>query len=281
LRNCMLVLGPRHQRDWHYDTIIIDEGQDIEQDLMSALVDLLRDIQTSRLYVFYDEAQRVDFDTQWQTPQLPDFRTVTLRINCRNTREIFDLMQYFHPAPQLNTITAKNSPVGAAPELISLPNHTLQLQTTESQEREQLESTYLLQLLDRLINGEKINPHHILIVTCRLKETPRQETKKAPPRKVSQFRRWQTDSTWHDKGIYARYMGEERAGENPISILSLGSTKGLESHVVILVELDGLPQEPTRRNKYLYLAISRCRHRLYILGVHEELNEFRATYTPS
>lgn len=74
--------------DWNYDHIIIDEGQDFDDEAINKLYDiaLLKD---GSFYVFYDKRQFV------QGKEFPDWLTnaecrLVLNINCRNTFQIAD-----------------------------------------------------------------------------------------------------------------------------------------------------------------------------------------------
>jgi hypothetical protein len=57
--------------------------------------------------------------------------------------------------------------------------------------------------------------------------------------------------------------------ENGIKVSSIASFKGLESDIVILVEIDGIQEY----NKLMYVAITRAKHNLYILSENDPIGQ--------
>lgn len=91
--------------DERFDAIVVDEGQDFHPGWLSALELCLRDEESGKLYVFFDNNQNVyaapSALARLQTPPFP------LTRNLRNTTQIFDLARSYY---------AGQSYVGAGPE---------------------------------------------------------------------------------------------------------------------------------------------------------------------
>ena len=132
-----------HIADGHvapYDAVIIDEGQDFTNEMWAIVKLLVAD--DSVFYVFYDPGQNV-----FHTPMnLPDFGmpSVTLSVNCRNTRRITEELSKYSP----ERIVSKTGMPEGAP-----------VRTLEGDCRENLGI-----LLDRLVNHHKIAPSAITII---------------------------------------------------------------------------------------------------------------------
>lgn len=74
---------------WKYDSVIVDEGQDLDENLLSALFTFTKEKQGC-FYVFYDRNQNI---LNRKTPrwiETAECRLV-LHNNCRNTKEVFDV----------------------------------------------------------------------------------------------------------------------------------------------------------------------------------------------
>ena len=72
-------LGPQ------YDALIVDEGQDLNDDWLEALVGTLKDPDKAHIWLFMDDNQRV-FDSNLKPPQ--GYMRFDLTVNCRNTQAI-------------------------------------------------------------------------------------------------------------------------------------------------------------------------------------------------
>jgi hypothetical protein len=73
---------------------------------------------------------------------------------------------------------------------------------------------------------------------------------------------WKSGAT---VGAFTLSWDLETTAKNQLRICSIYAFKGLESAVVILSELDKLPNDE-RRNPLLYVAISRARNHVIVLG---------------
>mgnify|MGYP003113650198 CR=1 FL=1 len=84
-----------------YDAIIVDEGQDFQDDWLTALRLCLRDPEAGAYYVFYDDNQRVYHSEGGWLANLPQSRYHLTR-NLRNTRAIHDSSRPWYASPRLS-----------------------------------------------------------------------------------------------------------------------------------------------------------------------------------
>lgn len=75
------------EESWHYNHVIIDEGQDLDDRLLNCLYDLTRKKQGC-FYVFYDRNQYIAGNRKPEWIENAECRLV-LHKNCRNTAEVF------------------------------------------------------------------------------------------------------------------------------------------------------------------------------------------------
>jgi hypothetical protein len=186
-----------------YDAIIVDEGQDFQENYWIALEALLKE--DAYLYIFFDNNQNLyggfeNFSGLISEPSFP------LNQNCRNTKAIHEVVAKFHNKPE-NLVCF--SPPGRDPEVI-----------TYKGEEDILRQ--LQKLLYRLVVEEHIHNEDIVILT------PRGEakTKLTPGIKLGSFT------------LTDRYPTHQ----SRIQATSIFKFKGLERKVVILTEIDGRTQ---------------------------------------
>jgi hypothetical protein len=153
-------------------------------------------------------------------------RPFPLTANLRNTRAIHELAMGYHCDRQ--GISCKG-PEGREPELIAVE---------PGKERHALRRVVV-----RLVREEGVPPEQIVVLT--------------PRRSSSAFREGD------DAGNNLRLTWGE-AGSDRLRIRNVYAYKGLEAPVVILVEPEGGPDE--NREHMLYVALSRARHHLIVLG---------------
>lgn|GEM_PF-1042060 len=243
-------LPSRANNMWQYDAIIVDEGQDFESALWAPLRSLRRDVKLSIFYVFYDEAQRIDFPKKWEHPfpqeNIPAF---PLSVNCRNAPAIYSLMQYFSPSPPSNFVLKQDTmQVAYCPVLYA----------NYDSKDEAIRQVLRLEL-QRLVDIERVLLKDILIITCRAKISDLANHQ-------SQFK------TWKAPDFYPIAPITKPLTASHIRYSTIRSSKGLESKVVVLMELDGMADEkPEKHHKLVYTAISRAKHHLLVLGTFDEL----------
>ncbi len=217
-----------------YDAIVVDEGQDLNSDWWLALEGCLREGKDSVFYVFHDTHQTLFSGGG----VLPDEMTeYPLEDNVRNTQAICDMLQehYRGDVP----ITARG-PAGRNVEKITY--------STEH-ELQQL----LGKVINKLLNIERLNPKDLVVLT------PRRIDHSALTRiKLS--------------GSLQLVLGEPAPKSREVQFATIDQFKGLEKAVVIVVELDdAMPTDEERRHALCYVAFSRPRHQLVLMGTEVTL----------
>lgn len=208
------------------DAIIIDEAQDFEDVWWVPISEMLKSEEDSILYVFFDDNQRI----YRQLSSIPiEGRPFYLDENCRNTRSIHRVLESYMVTE--DEIIC-NGPEGRQIEVVSLsrPGDAV---------------TQLSRTLHNLTMGG-VEVAEIVMLT------PASE-------KRSQ---WKSGAT---VGAFTLSWDLETSAKNTLRVCSIHAFKGLESAVVILSELNMLPNDE-RRNPLLYVAISRARNHVIVLG---------------
>lgn len=241
-----------------YNAILVDEAQDIEQALWGPIQKLLRQPMGDFFYVFYDERQRVDLPGEWMFRPAGQKPRHQLTVNCRNTRAIYELMCQFNP--ELTSYPIEGPP-GRPIEYVDMGRNTTAAKQqrkadSSAADEDAQEERVLATLLDDMLGAASgLTPEDVLIITCR----------------GGQRSRW-SHSEKRKLGHHTlRWLSDGRR-EGQVALSTIRSAKGLEAKVVILAELDGVRQEKSeRRNRLLYIAISRAIHHIVVLGTESEL----------
>lgn len=259
----------QHGKSPVYDAVIVDEAQDINAPFWPQLRRLLRasDIPeepaASNFYVFYDPAQR-ELPGEWD-PKWTGIEAVTapLTINCRNSAGIYELMAALNPrlhdAPfrgPLGRPVLYRDPVADATTTARSRNHK-----DKSNPAVRLidpETATLEQVLNELVEREGVRPEQILVVTCRSGDS----RSKNPTR-------WRVREQ-QEIGRRSLEWLKTRRSATRVSLATIRSSKGLESPVVVLAELDGIAGDG-RHDQLLYTAISRAKHELIVLASPESV----------
>lgn len=185
-----------------YDAIIVDEGQDFQENYWTALEPLLKD--DGYLYVFYDDNQNL-YGGMGTFGGLITEKPFPLTQNCRNTQSIHQMVIKYHNRPDGLVCYG---PPGRKPETIFSLGDEGFIQS-------------LQKLLHRLIVEEHINNEDIVILTPRGEKT----TKLTPGTKLGLF----------------TLTNQPPDHMSKIQATSVHKFKGLERRVVILAEIDNRP----------------------------------------
>jgi len=182
-----------------YDAIIVDEGQDFQENYWIALESLLKE--DGYLYIFYDNNQNLygganDFG---DLISIPPF---VLNQNCRNTRAIHDVVAKFHNNPQSLMCFG---PEGRKPEMVHYSGEDDQIRQ-------------LQKIVYKLIVEEYISNQDIVILTPRGEKN----TKLLAGMKLGNF----------------TLANQPPNHPSKIQATSVHKFKGLERRVVILSEID-------------------------------------------
>lgn len=182
-----------------YDAIIVDEGQDFQENYWLGIEGLLKE--DGYLYIFYDNNQNL-FGGMGNFGGLINEPPFSLTQNCRNTKSIHELVAKFHNNP---TSLECYSPEGRKPEIIDYDGE-------EDLQRQ------LQKLLHTLVAEEHIDNSDIVVLTPRGEK----KTRLTPGLKLGLF-------TLTDQS--PNHLSK-------IQATSVYKFKGLERRVVILAEID-------------------------------------------
>jgi hypothetical protein len=223
--------------DLRFDAIIIDEGQDFPDLWWIALEDCLRTGKESILYAFFDDNQRV-YGSHGHIPT--DLVPIILAENVRNTRAIHRYLRSYYAG---QSGTTARGPSGREVEVFAYA-------TADDLKRK------LSKLLHRLVVGEGIETRDIVVLTPR-------------PLDISDL---------HDATFASGFRLTDRfdVGPREVHCTSVRHFKGLERQVVIFAELDErMPEDPMERSATCYVALSRPRNHLILLGTAPVLAELQ------
>lgn len=215
------LLSGKTSKNFDYDSVIIDEAQDIQ----SELVDLLSTLIRSHFYVFYDKNQLIQKETIPYWIASADCKLILSR-NCRNTIRIAKTSSIpINVEPKLNERAFE----GEKPYLF--------VEDQESVIRR------IELLIDDLVNKEGVSLSDITVLTLKTE----------------------------DKSIInqSQKLKSLSQSSNPRGFLftSTRKFKGLESEIVIVVDLDKESLESDLTKRMLYVAASRAKNLLYIFCI--------------
>ncbi len=209
--------------DDRFDAIIVDEGQDFKPNWWTALELALGDEEKGVLYAFFDPNQDIYGGGPPASLLSPPF---TLTCNCRNTRRIAD-----HAAGLMGIDydVLDGAPDGAQVELLRYRTPDEMVEHVRKQ-------------LHRLVAEEKIGADRITVLSTHT-------TKRS--------------HLAHHRRLGNLNLSPRPQGPNQVRFTSLQAFKGLESDVVLLVDVDGNPHSCSKR--HLYVAATRARALLIVL----------------
>lgn len=205
-----------------FDAIVVDEAQDFADTWWSALLSALKDPDSGRLILFADPRQ----DLYERKATLPVVNEFELTVNFRNTKCIAKEV-----ARQLGEAqsSAAQCPVGVAPVVHKITEKTdVKRQVGE--------------LIRNLTKTEKMRPEQITILSP---HTP----KNSSLGELTTF-----------VGLAVSNDPIRRSGA--VLHTSIARFKGLESDVVILIDVAA--DDPRSSKRARYVATSRAKHRLFV-----------------
>ncbi len=206
-----------------FDALIIDEGQDFREEYWISLLDLVKS--DGYFYVFYDPDQNL-FKTKMKFPEQLG-TPFLLNKNCRSTKNIFNKLK------DLASFDIKISEEAFEGENITIYNNS------DVRQRR----NYLSKTLHDLVENQNIKKNQIVILGAhKIKNTCIGESNS-----VGKFQI--TENT--------------QSGNNSISYFTFMKYKGLESDVVILLDID--IDDPRWNEVGLYTGISRAKHIVYMI----------------
>ncbi len=201
-----------------YDAVIVDEGQDFQDEWWIPLPDLLKDRDNGIIYIFFDDNQRL----YTQLSSIP-FKAQPFMLfkNCRNTQGIFTSLKPYLPS---GDETECVGPPGRPVEIIPVADRKEAIAALET-------------VLARL-RKEGIPSKDIILLTPAAKGRSMWEDDQ-------QINKWVL--TWNLQTTAA----------DAVRVCTIHQYKGLESPVVILSEMDKAFSDTTRQLAYVGLSRAR------------------------
>lgn len=214
-----------------YDAIVVDEGQDFEEEFWLPIECMLEDASSSPLYVFEDENQNLyKRVSTFPIPEAP----FPLTTNCRNTKNIHEVA-YRH---------YKGDPI-RAPSIEGRPVETIIADGIDAQARK------IRDYVSRLLVDEKVSPRAItVLVANRLEKQTHQDALKR-----------------YTLSAGAKWGGLSDDGARTVVVESVARFKGLETEILILWGVDHLAEEEYHLD--LYVGSSRAKSILALCGAAE------------
>ena len=223
-----------------YDIIIIDEGQDFNEDWFIAIEYLFKQ-DLLKYVVFYDNNQKL-FKKD-EILSLEGFYRITLTKNYRNTKKIFNI---------IGKLFEDSKVIPAGPEGLNNPPIAIEVDNNL-----ELEKTITL-LANQLVKKEKIEPSEIGFITLTDENKHRDIT-------VQESRLL--------KGYQYKIEGVEK-GKIPGTFSRGGTTywKGLERDIIIILNVINIDKLNINS---LYVALSRAKLQFIIIAKRNEIENLK------
>lgn len=210
-----------------FDAIIVDEGQDFLDQYWLSIELLFREENERIYYIFYDPNQLL----YQEKIDLPIQSTpYCLDVNCRNTKYIHEGAYNFFEGEEVDP-----------PENEGVPVAFLEAPSIKQQAKR------LHQTIVKLLSDDKVLPQDIAILLPSKSFDPYLKCLPSLPL---------------PKGV--RYLAKKHWMEETILVETVARFKGLEAAVLFLWGVDELVPEEDK--KTFYVALSRAKSRLYLVG---------------
>ncbi len=225
-----------------FDAILVDEAQDFADEFWLPLESMMGDLEKTPLYLFYDTNQRIYRRSEKFPIQTND--EFTLTENCRNTASIHATVSPLFSGSELN-----------APSIAGVPVTWHQAETL-------MEQTKLIRAMVQSMLGDGALPISDLIVLI------------ADPFSVNSYVR----GLAHGGPLPGGFSFEEDTSNarGRIRVSTAARFKGLEAAVVIVCGVDSLDPEENEGRMALYVAFSRPKSELHIVGNAAALTRLRS-----
>jgi hypothetical protein len=219
-----------------YQAIIVDEGQDFGDEYWLPIELLLDDEEGAFLYIFFDPNQAVYRNASTFPIQDPP---LMLNENCRNTKNIHELAYQYYIGDEVDP-----------PDIEGAPHEILEASGLNKQAK------LIKDKVNELITKEQVALHDVVVlILANQKDHYYQALQNAgyPSGAV-----WSVESLWQPKTIL---------------VDTVKRFKGLESAIVLFWIGDNIDIENNK--ELIYVALSRARSRLYLVGNPEIVINFR------
>ena len=248
-----------------FDALLIDEGQDFNDDMLKILLALLRP--DGRLVVSLDSYQ----DLYMRRPSWKSLginasgRTYHLKKAYRSTQEIFEFTQRFigqkpKADKQLALLPEESVFHGGPPEIPKI------------KDPQKLEDFVVKDLKNCLESGEYKRSEIGIIYDDKVYGSTRfsYDNRALPMRLLRSLEASGIPTTWVSQDVRSKEMYDVTTDR--VSLISIHSSKGLDFDLVYLVGVDHIhPVEETRQTciSLLYVAMTRAKYRLVIPYVED------------
>ena len=213
---------------WNFDSVIIDEGQDFSNEQIITLKEFqFMKKELGSFYVFYDKHQLVQQRNELEWLDHMECRLI-LSINCRNTLSVAKTSVSLI---EISEVKTKLSLVGEKPEMY--------------------------------ISNEKENA--INWISSKIKELTDNGIQKSQITIISV--KGEGKSILNGEFKLGNYSISSNRQRGKILFTTARKYKGLESDIVILVDVDSETFKDERQKRLFYVGASRAKHRLAIVSV--------------
>jgi superfamily I DNA and RNA helicase len=254
-----------HSRLSVFDAVLIDEGQDFNDDMLKILVALL--MPGGQLVISLDSYQ----DLYMRRPSWKSLgiaaggRTHYLRKVYRNTKEIFDFTQRF-----IGEEPRVNKQLALLPEDTAFHSGVPEILKFAS--ARELEEFLVKDLKDCVNRGEYKRPEIGIIYDDKVYGWARfsYDNRALPMRLLRSLEASDIPTTWVSQDVRSKEMYDITTDR--VSLISIHSSKGLDFDLVYLVGVDHIhPTEETRQTciSLVYVAMTRAKYRLVIPYVED------------
>lgn len=264
-----------------FDVMFVDEGQDLEPEEYSLLLDLIKPAKRTGekpLIIFYDDAQNLygrprpvwnDLDINVRVGD----RSRVMRECFRNTRQIvelaFNVLLGSQSPPDVRVQTRTYADVAYLKDqnLLEEVGDHFRVNFSEREYRKPLvctftspqdEISWVASEVGRLINGEQVRPEDILIVFYRPSLFEYKSLKGAIQNCIPSIQFIEPFGDSEDKKSYIFQP-------NAITISTVYGAKGYDAPIVFVVGVDAFPTEREGRAAF-YVAATRSKLLLYVTG---------------
>lgn len=243
-----------------FDAVLIDEGQDFDNDMLKVLLSLLRP--GGDLVISLDSYQ----DLYGRRPSWKSLgikaggRTHYLKSVYRNTAEIYDFTQRFigrrlEPEKQLALLPHGFAFHGGAPSIL------------EFSSKEDAEDFVIGDVSQCVKNGEYKRSEIAIIYDDKVYGPSRfaYDNRALPMRMLKRLELSGMPATWVSQDVRAKEMFDVTTDR--VSLISIHSSKGLDFDLVYLIGIDRIrPTDATRENliSLVYVAMTRAKYSLVI-----------------
>ncbi len=228
--------------DKRYDAIVVDEGQDFEEEFWLPVECMLEDANLSPLYVFEDENQNLY--KRVSTFPIPD-SPFPLTTNCRNTKNIHEVAYRHYKGDPIEPPSIEGRQVEA------IVANGIDLQARKVRD-----------YVSRLLVDEKVYPRSVtVLIANRLQKKAHQDA----------LSRWALPAG-------AKWGSLDDDGNRTVVVETVARFKGLESTILVLWGIDQLPAEDYHSD--LYVGTSRAKSILVLCGTAETCGRFCQSQCP-